>query len=366
MLKTALKLLEKIEEHGFKAYLVGGYVRDYLLNIDSSDIDVTTNATPMDIKAIFQEAALPHEDYGSITVMIKNVRFEITTFRREITYYNNRKPIEIEYIDDLLEDLKRRDFTINTLCMNKKGEVLDLLNGKQDIEDKVIRTVGNSYLKFSEDTLRILRAVRFATNLNFELSNEVKHAILATKHLLKNLSYERKRQELDKIFTSKYVKRGISLLQELGLDKELELTKLSQVTIYDDLIGIWAILDVSDRYPFTVNEKELMRKIHEAIPLNNLDPQVLYQYGLYVNSIAGSTKGIDKKEITKAYNALPIHSRSDIDITSQEIMTALNQKPGPFLRKVYKDLIKQLLMGKLSNQKESLLHYCIQTYKEIV
>lgn len=364
MLKTALKLLEKIEERGFKAYIVGGYVRDYLLGITSNDIDVTTSATPMDIKEIFKEAALPHEDYGSITVMIKNIRFEITTFRRELTYYNNRIPIEIEYIDDLLEDLKRRDFTINTLCMNKKGEILDLLNGKQDIEDKIIRTVGNSYLKFSEDTLRILRAIRFATNLNFELSDEVKNAIIETKPLLKTLSYERKRQELDKIFTSKYVEKGIELLKELGLDKELELQKLDQVTSYDDLIGIWAILDVVDRYPFTANEKELIKKIQEALPCDNLDPKVLYKYGLYVNRIAAGQKGLDQK-ITKRYQELPIYSRNEIDITSNEVMMALHKTPGPWLRRVYDDLTDCILTGKLNNKKKQLLEYCLDNYKEI-
>lgn len=365
MLKTALKLLEKIESHGFSAYIVGGFVRDYILGINSNDIDVTTNATPMDIKAIFQDAALPHEDYGSITVIIKSIRFEITTFRRELVYYNNRKPIEIEYIDDLLEDLKRRDFTINTLCMNKKGEVLDLLNGKEDIKNKVIRTVGNSYLKFQEDTLRILRAVRFATNLNFDLSKDVKKSILDTKHLLKYLSYDRKKQELDKIFTSKNVKKGIELLKELGLKEELGLDKLEQITSYDDVIGIWAILDVEDRYPFTANEKDQMKKIRTVLALDNLSPLVLYQYGLYANSIAGSLKGTMKKKITKAYNDLAIHSRSDIDVTSEELMSALNRKPGPFLKKIYDDLTSKILLGKLKNNKKKILQYCIQNYSEI-
>lgn len=365
MLTTALKLLEKIEEHGFKAYIVGGYVRDYILGIQSNDIDVTTNATPMDIKEIFKDAALPHEDYGSITVRIKNVRFEITTFRRELTYYNNRIPIEIEYIDDLLEDLKRRDFTINTLCMNQKGEILDLLNGKKDIIDKVIRTVGNSYLKFSEDTLRILRAIRFATNLDFELSNEVKQAIIEVKPLLKTLSYERKRQELDKIFTSKHVEKGIRLLKELKLDECLELEKLDQVKSYDDLIGIWAVLDVTDRYPFTANEKELIKKIQLALTCDNLDPCVLYQYGLYVNRIAAGLKGIDQKEITKCYQELPIHSRNEIDITSEEIIQLLNKKPGRWLKTLYDDMIKCILTNELKNEKQEILRFCLEHSKEI-
>lgn len=363
MLKTALKLLQKIEEHGFKAYIVGGYVRDHLLGIDSNDIDVATSATPMDLKAIFQGAALPNEDYGSITIMVKNIRFEITTFRREITYYNNRKPIEIEYIDDLWEDLTRRDFTINTLCINQKGEILDLLNGKQDIIDRKIRTVGNSYEKFSEDTLRILRAVRFATILDFSLSEETKEAILQTKHLLKNLSYERKRQELDKIFTSKHVEKGIQLLLDLGLDQELEMEHIKEVKCFDDLIGIWAILNV-DCYPFTKNEKELIQKIHSVMPLNNTDPLVLYQYGLYVNCIAGSQKGLDKKEIIKAYHSLPISSRSDIAVTGKEIMKQLKREQGPYLKEIFEDITKEILYQRLENNKHVILNYC-KKYEKI-
>lgn len=365
MLKTALKLLQKIEEHGYKAYIVGGFVRNHILGIESNDIDIATSATPMDIKAIFKGAALPNEDYGSITVMIKNIRFEITTFRRELTYYNNRKPIEIEYIDDLLEDLKRRDFTINTLCMNHKGEILDLLSGKQDIFEHKIKTVGDSYQKFSEDTLRILRAVRFATILDFSLCDEVKEAIKKTKHLLKGLSYERKREELDKIFTNKNVKKGVLLLQELELDKELEIENISKVKNYDDLIGIWSMLDVEEKYHFTSNEKELIKKIKEALPLDNLNPIVLYQYGLYVNSVVASQKEIDKKQITKAYNELPIYSRSDIKVTGEDIIKAINQKQGPILREIYQDLTIKILTGKLKNDKKHLLNYCIENYKEI-
>ena len=104
MLKTALKLIKKIEENGYQAYIVGGFVRDKILGISSNDIDICTSARPSDIRNIFPTSCLPNEDYGSVTVIIKNIRFEITTFRKEITYINNRKPVEFEYIDNLLED----------------------------------------------------------------------------------------------------------------------------------------------------------------------------------------------------------------------------------------------------------------------
>lgn len=359
MLEIALKLIKKIEDNGFNAYIVGGFVRDYLLGIVSNDIDICTNAQPIDIRNIFHNACLPNEAYGSITVILKNVRFEITTFRKEFSYLNNRKPIEIEYIDDLYSDLERRDFRINTLCMDKNKNIIDLLNGSEDLEKREINTVGNSYNKFSEDSLRILRAVRFATILNFKLSDDVIESIKETKHYVRNLSYNRKKEELNKIFTSVNVRYGIKLLIELELDKELQLPNLRSIKSFEDLIGIWAQLDVDNIYPFTKNEIILMRQIREALKLDNLDPVVLYNYGLYVNSVAADIKNIDKKIITKSYNDLPIKSRSDIVINGKDIVEILNKKPGEYLRVILSDIENKIINGSLLNDREVLKKYIL-------
>ncbi len=364
MLEVALKLLEEINSHSYQSFIVGGFVRDHLLGIESNDIDITTNATPKQIKEIFEDSCLPTEDYGSVTVIMKGIRFEITTFRREIEYVNNRKPVEIQYIDDLYQDLLRRDFTINTLCMDAGGNVLDYLNGKNDLDNHLIRTVGDAYDKFSEDSLRILRAIRFATILDFSLDDEVKEAIQRTKYLLKNLSYYRKKNELEKIFTSPNYKKGIKLLLELGLDKELEISNLAMVLESEtiSLIGIWSILNVTDKYPFNKNESELIHNITKAISLNNLDPMTLYVYGLYVNSVAGEIKKKDIKDITEAYNDLVIKSRNEIDIDSNTIMDILHRKPGRYLKDIYDDIEREILYHRLENQRDIICQYIIEKY----
>ena len=364
MLEEALKLLKKITEHSYDAYIVGGFVRDYILGIESNDIDINTNATPKQIREIFTDSCLPNEDYGSVTVIYKGIRFEITTFRKELTYINNRKPVEIEYINNLYEDLIRRDFTINTLCMDQDGNIIDMLEGKKDIEDKVIRTVGDAKSKFSEDTLRILRAVRFATILNFKLSDEVIDGIKNTKELLSNLSYYRKKEELDKIFTSPNYKNGIKLLLELGLDQELEIPNLSKVldSNASNLIGIWSILNVTDKYPFNKNELDLIDNINKVMELDNLDPLNLYKYGLYVNSVAGEIKNIDIKTITEKYVGLPIKSRRDIDIDSKTIMELLDQKPGKYLKNIYDDLEEKIIYNELINNREEICKYIKEKY----
>lgn len=365
MLEEAIKILHDITEHGYTAYIIGGFVRDYLLGIESNDVDIATNATPKQLQEIFLNDVIKTTDYGSITVMKKNIRYEITTFRKEIKYMDHRKPIEIEYVDDLYTDLKRRDFTINSICMDENQEIFDFLNGKRDIEKRMIHTIGNAKEKFEEDSLRILRAIRFATILNFDLNNEVKVAINETKHLLKELSYNRKKEELDKIFASSYVKRGISLLLEFNLDKELELERLKDIQNTDSLISVWSILNVVDTYPFTNAEKELIKNINKVLPLNNVDPMTLYKYGLYVNSVAGAIKGIDKKKITQSYNNLVIHSRDDIDITSQDIISILNKEPGKFISDIYNNLEEEILYSRLINKKEEIIKYIKNNYKMI-
>ena len=362
MLDIALKLLDEITSYGFQAYIVGGFVRDYILGIESNDIDINTNATPKEIKDIF-DSCLPNEDYGSVTVIKKGVRFEITTFRKEMSYLDNRRPSQIEYIDDLYQDLLRRDFTINTLCMNKDGEIIDFLGGRSEIDSRVVKTVGNAKNRFEEDSLRILRAVRFATLLDFELDKETRDAIIDTRELLKNLSYYRKKEELDKIFGSSNADKGISLLLDLGLDKYLELDNLDKVTCTSSLIGVWSILNVVDKYPFNSNERELIKNINEAFLLNNLDPMALYKYGLYVNSVAGEIKGLDIKNITESYNNLIIQSRRDLDITSDDIMKGLNKGPGSYLKDIYSDIEREVLYRRVKNEKDAIMAYIIKNYK---
>lgn len=365
MYDVALKVLKELNDNGYKAYIVGGYVRDVLLDIESNDIDITTNATPKQIMELFNDSCLPNEDYGSVIIEKKGYRFEITTFRKEIGYNDNRHPTEVKYIDELYPDLLRRDFVINTICMDSNGDIVDYLNGREDLENKVIRTVDDAYKSFSDDALRILRAIRFATILDFKLSDEVVDAIKKTKNLVRNLSYYRKKSELDKIFTSSNRKLGVSLLLEFGFDEVLELPNLSKIldTNTTSLIGVWSILDVVDKYPFNKNESSLIKDISKAIPLNNLDPMALYKYGLYVNSVASEIKGYDIKNVTESYNNLVIKCRKDIDVTSDDIIKILHKEPGKFITEIYDDIEREILYRRLKNEKEDICNYILGNYE---
>lgn len=359
----ALKVVEEIASHGYKAYLVGGVVRNHLLGLPSNDVDITTNATPMEIKDIFEDS-IPTEDYGSVTLVKKGIKYEITTFRKEFGYVDHRRPTEIKYIDDLYQDLLRRDFTVNTICMNKDGEIIDYLAGQDDLKKRLIRSLGNPREKFEEDALRMLRAIRFATILDFDLDKEVVEAILEKKEYIKELSYQRKKEELDKIFASPNAYKGIQLMLSLGLDKELELERLDKVGPNNTSIGIWSILNVVDIYPFTNPEKEMITLINRALEHNNFDPLTLYTYGLYANSVAGNIKNLDIKTITESYNNLVIHGRNELDITSEDIMNILNRTPGSYMSEVYEDIESEVLYKRLLNEKDIITKYILDKYKD--
>jgi tRNA nucleotidyltransferase (CCA-adding enzyme) len=359
MRDNALEVLKKIEDSGKEAYIVGGFVRDYLMGRNSLDVDICTNATPKELSTIFEGAIISSVDYGAVTLVYKKGRYELTTYRKEIRYDDHRRPAELEYIDNLLEDLKRRDFTVNTICMNSKGEIIDLLHAREDLNNRIIKMVGDPEFKLKEDVLRILRAIRFATLLNFEISDDVKKSIINNVNLLTSLSYTRKKEELTKIFTSSNASYGISLLIELGLDKYLELSDLSKLKIVDDILGIWAQLDVLDIYPFSKVEKESISMIKETLSSDDITNYDLYHYGLYIMTITASIKDIDKTRINKMYATLPIKSRNQIAFNVNGICNKLNIKPSYWINDIYKLLEKNILDGTLNNDENEISKFVL-------
>lgn len=361
-LKSGVKLLKKIERYGFEAYIVGGFVRDYYMNRKSLDIDICTNATPYDLINIFKDAKVSNQPYSSVIVIFENIRFEITTYRKELRYLN-RKPIKIKYINDLTCDLKRRDFTINTLCIDSKERIIDLLNGIDDIKEKLIKMVESSDLKIKEDPLRILRAIRFATILDFKLDENLKKSIIKYRKLLNGLSYQCKKDELNFIFTSCNADYGLKLIRELELDKYLSLFNLEKLKIVDDILGIWAQVDDLNVYSFRRMEKGKITKIRKILNLFKIDMFVLYEYGLEVTLIAALIKGIDKDQIIKLDKLLPIKKRSDIKLDIPYVCCILDKKPGGWIKKVYDDIEYKIISGELINDNEELIDYIRKNIK---
>ena len=362
MEEKALEILKILNSNHYEAYVVGGYVRDTLLNRKTNDIDICTSATPKEILQIFDNVSISDMQYGSVVVAYKGYNFDITTFRKEIKYESNRKPVKIKYIKDLKKDLLRRDFTINTLCMNSNGDIIDILNIKNDLNKRILRTVGNPRYGIKEDSLRILRCIRFATILDFEIEPKTKHFLLKYGYLLKTLSMNRKKEELDRIFLSKNKEKGRKLLIELNLTSVLNINKLNNIVLCTDLIGIWCQLEVEDIYPFTKVEKEQMKLLRELLKYDEIDNYLLYKYGLYLCTVYNDIKGLSKRKLNTKYQNLPITSRKEIMIKGEEISNILNKKPGKYIKEIMEDLEKNILNNKLNNTYEDIKKYIIEEY----
>lgn len=211
MENKALEILNIIKSQNYEAYIVGGYPRDKYLNINNFDIDICTNMSIQELKKIFE--IQDETNFGTCKIRYQNEIFEISLFRKD-NYVDSRYP-KIEYVNTLKEDLIRRDFTINMLCIDYKGEYVDYYNSTKDIDNRIIRCLTDSKEKIIEDPLRIVRALRFASDLDFNIEESLKQNINKYKYLLKNISKNRINKELEKV---KNKEKFSKLLIELDLE----------------------------------------------------------------------------------------------------------------------------------------------------
>ncbi len=216
--KDVENIIETLEAAGFEAYAVGGCVRDTLLGRTPKDWDVTTSAKPEEVKAQFSHTIDTGIQHGTVTVMCNHVGYEVTTYRIDGEYEDARHPKEVTFTANLAEDLKRRDFTINAMAYSPKAGLVDLFEGAQDLEKHLIRCVGEAHERFSEDALRMLRAIRFSAQLGFEIQKETCEAILDLADTIQKISAERIATELIKTITSDHPE-DLRKAYELGLTK---------------------------------------------------------------------------------------------------------------------------------------------------
>ena len=357
MYENAIKILNILENNGYKAYIVGGYVRDKILGIESNDIDIITNAKPDELNKIFNKKC--SNNYGCIILPYNGYEFEITTFRKEFYKDNNRRPYKIEYINDLKEDLIRRDFTINSICIDKNEDYIDLLNGINDINNKVIRVIGDSDKKIYDDPLRILRAIRFASIYDFDLDNNLISSITKYKDRLEYISFDRIKDELNIIFRHNRANNAFKLIDGLKLGKVLKISHKNMIIDCDNYIGVWAQVLYSDDYNFSKKEKNKINVIKSIIEKGYIDDYMLYKYDFNIIRTSSLILNIDIDYKTR-YDNLQIHDRKNIDIDVYDIMKLTNKEN---IDKIYVDLEKQILYNKLKNEKSILIEYIMNNYR---
>lgn len=354
-----LDYLKSLESHGFSCYIVGGYVRDRELGIDSTDIDIATSARPEDITRIFNVSTT--DNLGCVNIVNEKYNIDITTYRRESSY-ENRHPQTIEYIEDIDEDLRRRDFTMNAICLKSDGTIYDPLGGMKDLSERLIRVIGKIDSKFKEDPLRMLRALRMSIIYGFAIEKAALDYIIENKTMIKNLSFDRKKSEIDKILLSGQAESGLRYLEKLGLLEVLEIAPLHPYKEIPDSIGAWAQLRC-DRYPFSKSEIIHMTNIRSIIETGVIDEDSIYLYGIGDNLIAAKILGIDAATVESLYENMPIHGEDDLVLDGQDIMGILGIESSPLIRKIKKDLISEVLSGNLPNSEAELSNYIKENWK---
>lgn len=267
-------IIDKLYEKGYEAFAVGGCVRDVVMGRNPHDWDITTNALPEIVKETFNKTIDTGIKHGTVTVMIKRVGYEVTTYRIDGEYTDGRHPKEVIYTSDLAEDLKRRDFTINAMAYNYRTGIIDKFNGVEDIENKIIRCVGNPTDRFKEDALRMLRAIRFSAQLDFSIDKETYEAIKLLAENLSLISKERIQAELTKTITSENPDRIIHIYK-LGLYPYIfaEGSSLSQgnIGIYEKVSDIMRYLPKNSylRYAGLLTYEKDVEKILRFLKLDN-------------------------------------------------------------------------------------------------
>lgn len=230
------QIIRTLQSHDYSAYLVGGCVRDILLDIVPQDWDVCSSAHPEELMKLFPDSRATGIHHGTVTVISGSHQVEVTTFRADGDYQDHRRPDHVSFVSDLTTDLGRRDFTINAMALSSDGELTDPFNGRQDLNDRIIRCVGDPFKRFEEDALRMFRAVRFSARYDFKIENNTKNAIIESAPLSRYLAMERVRDEVEKILLSDSPDR-INWLLEWGLLSEClptngtipDLSNLSQI-----------------------------------------------------------------------------------------------------------------------------------------
>lgn len=381
----AVPILEKIEKAGYEAYFVGGSVRDYLLGKDIDDVDIATSALPEEVKAIFPKTVDVGIEHGTILVLYKGTAYEVTTFRTDGEYKDFRHPERVTFIRSLHEDLKRRDFTMNAIAMDKTGKIIDPFNGKQDLTDKRIRTVGKAEERFQEDALRIMRGVRFVSQLGFEMEEATYRALEEYAPLLSHIAVERIYAEFSKLLEGEFLSKALTLLVDARIhhylpelaEYEKEIKKVAELCEATRLgeEELWALLlylcNPKNDEKFLRAWKMPVKKIREIRDIKaavlrrekeDWSEEMLYRTGLKIaiqaEKVYRTLKRIPfsgfPQKLEALYESLAIHNRKELAITGYDLMQWYNKKSGPWIKEMLENIERAVLNREVENDKDRI------------
>ncbi|KXG43617.1 hypothetical protein U473_06010 [Tepidibacillus decaturensis] len=393
-IEVGRKILKQLNTNSYQAYFVGGMVRDLLLGREIHDIDIATNALPEEVMQIFPKSIPTGLKHGTVTIVEEGVPFEVTTFRKEGQYLDYRHPSHLEFVSSLVEDLKRRDFTINAMAMDVNGLLIDPFQGQAALKSKLVISVGKPKDRFLEDPLRIMRAIRFASQLQFQIEEETKQGILEVGSYLQYIAMERIKSEMDKIMASENPGYGISGLFELGLIQYIrglkdtrfislypkELSELLSKT--SDVLLRWVIIFYflkEEERLFLLSEMKFSKK--EQVKINKIfSALTMMQGGIQLIQLKRCLVELDFQSCSKAIEMtwmlgqiseeerlywqqkllytdqdLKVRKIKDLAITGNDLLQFFNRPGGPWVRELLEELFEQVVYGQLLNDPKILL-----------
>lgn len=388
--QKAIPVLNKLEQAGFEAYFVGGSVRDILLNQPIHDVDIATSAFPEEIKQLFPKTIDIGIEHGTVLVLAEEEQYEITTFRTESTYQDYRRPDHVEFVRSLEEDLKRRDFTINAFALKEDGQIIDLFDGLADLENQILRAVGDPQERFHEDALRMMRGIRFVSQIGFTLEQETAAAIQANHSLLRKISVERINVEFIKMLLGKERSAGLktfvetqcyiycpglrdygeALLRFADLPGEPLETESQAWALLIDQLG----LQESEIRTFLKEWKcsnQMIREVQMIVhglmqrKRQMLEPLVLYRLGkenaLKTEELMiyfGETPRLE--QVAKRYDQLPITSMRELAIDGKKLLSVSGKKPGKWVSDALQAAERAVVEGIVANEASALFDYLQQ------
>lgn len=366
MFAAAYKALEIFTKEGIEAYIVGGATRNSLLGIEVKDIDITTIAPPVTTKKIFANYPMytVGEKLGTVVVSIEGIKIDITTFRSDVSYIDHRHPKEIIFSDNLKEDLKRRDFTINALCLDINGRVIDEFNGIDDLNNHIIKTIGSPDARFYEDALRILRALRFKAKLDFKIEENTRISMFKNKHLLTYISNERKKDELLNILSGQNTKDTIN--EYLAIFNVFIPFRETDDTIdrfSNEYYKLAYLLNNCKGYnlkelKFSNDEIKLLHILIEAANINIDDDYSLVRlFSSGYKDVVKFLSELYQRDFEIRFNVLRpyILKEDELFLNGNDLM--LLGYSGKEIGTIKKELVDKVRRKELVNDKESLLKY---------
>ena len=365
MPKDVKFLIDKIYEHGYEGFIVGGCVRDSILNVLPNDYDITTNAKPDDIMKIFKDYKIIDTGikHGTVSVVLNDNIYEITTYRIESEYENNRRPKSVEFTTNIEKDLERRDFTINAIAYNTKIGLVDKFNGIEDIKHRIIKTVGNPDERFEEEGLRMVRAIRFSSKLGFDIDINTLNSIYKNAPIIKNISIERINDEFNKTLISDNPK-NIIFLYKTKIFKNLGIYCNLNGNEYKELEKTLSVLNYCDKN--LIDRLIMLEYINSNQILKNIDKNKKYEYyceNIKKLSIINNLKYSNK--ITNYFNEVMEYMINDSEKTDKVTIKK-------YLGKIGYDKLSNIFNLKLiyntffnNEDKIKILNKCIENLNEI-